>query len=198
MRIPPGALWPMAAQACRAITTAPAATPAPSRTANVRGRAMTETPDGRLTPRVSFASGTAALPSGPSWREGGGTVLADGSVAGREPADHCRGRRIDGEQHETDRWCEQRAGLLPADRRGGRAGQELEDVAETDQIADQQALHEQQPGADADHGRHLVANQGADTDADGRPERGSRHAPGDEKRVLPAVQPHVDPPGPKR
>src|SRR5919204_5520831 len=101
--------------------------------------------DGRLRPSAPFAAGTAARWFELAWGEGDDIVLPDVSMGGRERADRGRGRPIDGKQRETHRRRRQRARFLPGDRRGGRAGQELEDVAETDQVADQEALDEQQP-----------------------------------------------------
>src|SRR6266545_1617431 len=128
------------------------------------------TPDDPLTRSASSASSMAAISSELPWNEGDGMVLADVAVQRGERAGSCRGRRIDGQHRESDRRREQGARLLPADGRGGRAGEELEDVAETDQIADQETLDEQQPRTDANHRRHLVANDRAHADADRCPQ----------------------------
>ena len=55
--------------------------------------------------------------------------LADITVGDRERARQSRGDCVEGEQCEADRRREQRARILPADRRCGRAGQEPADVA---------------------------------------------------------------------
>src|SRR5918999_3062435 len=100
---------------------------------------------------------------------------------------------MEGEQDEAGGRRDERVRILPADRLAERSGGEPADVADAGNVADQQALDEQQPGADADERRHLVAHDGADTDADRRPQRGRGGAAGEQERVVATVELYVDP-----
>src|SRR6266540_6518211 len=63
----------------------------------------------------------------------GDTDLDDVAAGGRDRAGQGRGSGVEGEQGEAERRREQRARILPADRRGGRARQEPADLAKTDE-----------------------------------------------------------------
>ncbi len=71
--------------------------------------------------------------------------LADVTARDHERADQGCGDGVEASQGEGDCRSEQRARILPADRRRGRTGQEPADVAEPGDVADQQALDEQEP-----------------------------------------------------
>src|SRR5215475_2994356 len=101
---------------------------------------------------------------------------------------------IEGQQEEGGGRGEQRGvWILPADGRRGRAGQEAADV-EVGEVAEQQVLHEQQPGAQADERGYLVSREGADSDADGRPEGACGRAADQREDVVSRVEADRDAP----
>jgi hypothetical protein len=108
-------------------------------------------------------------------------------------------RRRKGEQAEADRQATSLTGSCPLMAAAAAPGANRPtSLMPGGGVTDQQALDEQQPGGDADQRWHLVANDGAETDADRRPERGRRRAPREQERVVAAAQLDVDPAHPKR
>ena len=99
-------------------------------------------------------------------------LSGSGDIATRrcDRAGHRRDGRVQAQQDEGGGRRQQGAGPLSADRPSSCPGQELPDIADAKQVADQQVLGEQEPDGDADQGWNLVANDGTQPDTDRRPE----------------------------
>ena len=151
----------------------------------------------RCSSWASFAMDLSAPPSG--WPRGDGdTDLADITAGEYERTGQRSAGCVEGQQHEADRRREQRPRMLPADRRCGRTGQEPPDVAEiVGDIAGQQALDEEQPRADADQRRDLIANEGAHAHSDRRPHPGRTRGSHHQEHVVAPVELQFDPSWPE-
>src|SRR2546428_13549511 len=115
--------------------------------------------DGRSSRSAPLAPTLSVVSSELRWSEGDDMGLPDVPAGDGERTGECCGRGVPGEQREAGRRREEGARILPADRRGSRAGQEASDLAEADEGSAEQALDEQRPRAAAHNRRHRLATQ---------------------------------------